>query len=258
VKPEFITAMHEESSAAMAHGFAKAAGRPIAIMAHSTVGLQHAAMAVYNAWADRVPIVLMAGNLVDAAKRRPGVEWYHSAIDPAALLRDITKWDDQPASLQHFSESLVRGYKIATTPPMEPVLIVADADLQETGVENESQLSIPKMSPSIPPQGDANAVREAARLLAAAQNPVILADRATRTPDGVKLMIQLAEVAGLAETLAGAADVLDGAGVAAGAACPPHAASSRIERPITAPNCFFMASSAMIAALTRGVHFGRS
>src|SRR5579862_3238258 len=195
-KPEFITCTHEEASVAIAHGYAKAAGKPMAILAHSTVGLQHAAMAVYNAWADRVPIILMAGNLVDAAKRRPGVEWYHSAIDPAALLRDITKWDDQPASLQHFAESFVRGYKIATTPPMEPVLIVADADLQETQVEDDPNLNIPKLSPSIPPQGDANAIREAARLLGAAQNPVIVADRAVRTPDGVKLMIQLAEAAG--------------------------------------------------------------
>src|SRR5579883_1505996 len=195
-KPEFITCTHEEASVAIAHGYAKAAGKPMAILAHSTVGLQHSAMAVYNAWGDRVPIIMMAGNLVDAAKRRPGVEWYHSAIDPAALLRDITKWDDQPASLQHFAESMVRAYKIATTPPMEPTLIVADADLQETQVEDDPNLKIPKLSPSIPPRGDENALKEVARMLAAAQNPIILADRATRGPDGVKLMVQLAEAAG--------------------------------------------------------------
>src|SRR5579883_136262 len=195
-KPEFITCTHEEASVAIAHGYAKAAGKPMAILAHSTVGLQHSAMAVYNAWGDRVPIIMMAGNLVDAAKRRPGVEWYHSAIDPAALLRDITKWDDQPASLQHFAESMVRAYKIATTPPMEPALIVADADLQETQVEDDPNLKIPKLSPSIPPRGDENALKEVARMLAAAQNPIILADRATRGPDGVKLMVQLAEAAG--------------------------------------------------------------
>src|SRR5579884_1416744 len=194
--PEFLTAMHEESSVAMAHGYAKAAGKPMAILAHSTVGLQHAAMAIYNAWCDRVPIMLMAGNLVDAAKRRPGVEWYHSAQDPAALVRDFIKWDDQPASLQHFAESMVRAYKIATTPPMEPVLIVADADLQEGGIEHESELKIPKLSLSVPPQGDADALREAARMLAASQNPLIIADRVARTPDGVKLMVQLVEAAG--------------------------------------------------------------
>jgi thiamine pyrophosphate-dependent acetolactate synthase large subunit-like protein len=153
-------------------------------------------MAVYNAWGDRVPILLMAGNVVDATKRRPGVEWYHSAQDPAALLRDFIKWDDQPASLQHFAESMVRAYKIATTPPMEPTLIVADLDMQESPIENESELKIPKLSPSIPPQADGNAIREVARMLAAAQSPVILVDRGVRSDDGVKLMVQLAEAAG--------------------------------------------------------------
>src|SRR5581483_1460724 len=191
--PEFITCPHEELSVAMAHGYAKAAGKPASILAHSTVGLQHAAMGVYNAWADRVPILLMAGNILDAAARRPGVEWYHCAQDPAALLRDFIKWDDQPVSLQHFAESMVRAYKIATTPPMEPVLVIADADLQERPIENESELSIPRLPTSTPPMGDANAVREAARWLAQAENPLILADRAARTPEGVKLLTQLAE-----------------------------------------------------------------
>ncbi|HEY7068193.1 MAG TPA: thiamine pyrophosphate-dependent enzyme [Chloroflexota bacterium] len=191
--PEFITCTHEEASVAMAHGYAKAAGKPISILAHSTVGLQHASMAVYNAWGDRVPILLMAGNILDAAARRPGVEWYHCAQDPASLLRDFIKWDDQPVSLQHFAESMVRAYKIATTPPMEPVLVIADADLQERPVEDEAELSIPKLTPTIAPMGDANAVREAARWLAQAENPLIIADRAARTPEGAKLLTQLAE-----------------------------------------------------------------
>ena len=108
-KPEFLTCMHEKTSVGMAHGYAKAAGKPMGMMAHGTVGLQHAAMAVYNAWCDRVPIMMFAGNFLDAAKRRPGVEWYHCVQDPAALLRDFIKWDDQPLSLQHFAESVMRG-----------------------------------------------------------------------------------------------------------------------------------------------------
>ena len=83
-KPEFLTCMHEETSVGMAQGYAKAAGKPMGMMAHGTVGLQHAAMAVYNAWCDRVPIMMFAGNFLDAAKRRPGVEWYHCVQDPAA------------------------------------------------------------------------------------------------------------------------------------------------------------------------------
>ncbi|HEY6382122.1 MAG TPA: thiamine pyrophosphate-dependent enzyme [Pseudolabrys sp.] len=192
-KPEFLTCMHEESSVGMAQGYAKAAGKPMGMMAHGTVGLQHAAMAVYNAWCDRVPVVMFAGNFLDAEKRRPGVEWYHCVQDPAALLRDFIKWDDQPLSLQHFAESVMRGYKIATTVPMGPVLITADGGLAEGPIYDEKKLRIPKLTVSIPPQGDTGAVAEAAKMLAAAESPVILADRASRSQEGIKRLVELAE-----------------------------------------------------------------
>ncbi len=192
-KPEFLTCMHEESSVAMAHGYAKAAGKPMGVMAHGTVGLQHAAMAVYNAWCDRVPIMMFAGNFVDASLRRPGVEWYHCVQDPALLVRDFIKWDDQPGSLQHFAESVMRAYKLATTPPMEPVLITADGALQEHPIQDEAKLFIPKLTFSVPPQGDSGALKEAAQMLVAAEQPVIVADRAARSQEGVKRMVELAE-----------------------------------------------------------------
>jgi acetolactate synthase-1/2/3 large subunit len=193
-KPELLTCLHEESSVGMAHGYAKASGKPMAVFAHGTVGLQHASMAVYNAWCDRVPIVIVAGNTIDATMRRPGVEWLHSVQDAAALLRDFTKWDDLPGSLQHFSESMVRAYKIATTPPMGPVVIVADSELQEQAISGTP--SIPKYTPTAPPQGDSGAVKEAAKLLVGAQNPLIIADRLARSPEGMKLLVQLAETLG--------------------------------------------------------------
>src|SRR6266481_3131576 len=114
----------------MADGYAKVEGKPMAVMAHSTVGLQHASMSIYNAFAGRTPVFIVLGNTIDAAARRPGVEWYHSAQDAAAMVRDYTKWDDLPISLTHFAESAVRAYKIAMTPPCMPVLLVADAELQ--------------------------------------------------------------------------------------------------------------------------------
>ncbi|HEY1270156.1 MAG TPA: thiamine pyrophosphate-dependent enzyme [Candidatus Binatia bacterium] len=192
-KPEFLTCMHEESSVAMCHGYAKAAGKPMGMLAHGTVGLQHATMAVYNAWCDRVPIMMFAGNFLDADKRRPGVEWYHCVQDPAAIHRDFTKWDDQPVSLQHFAESVLRAYKIATLPPMGPVLITADGDLAEEPIHNEKNLKIPKLTMSIPSQGDSGAVADAAKLLLAAEHPVIIADRASRSPEGMTRLIELAE-----------------------------------------------------------------
>ena len=191
--PEFITCCHEESSVAMAHGYAKIEGKPMCVLAHGTVGLQHAAMAIYNAFCDRVPIYLILGNTIDATQRRPGVEWAHSVQDAAAMVRDYVKWDDLPVSLPHFAESAVRAYKIAMTPPMLPVLVVADSDLQEKPLSEGARIRIPKLTLAAPPQGDSGAVAEAARLLVAAENPVLVADRAARTPAGMRLLVELAE-----------------------------------------------------------------
>ena len=194
-KPEFITCCHEESAVAMAHGYFKAEGKPMAVLCHGTVGMQHAAMAIYNAYCDRVPVYVLAGNSLDATLRRPGVEWAHSVQDAAAMVRDFIKWDDQPISLPHFAESAMRAYKIAMTPPMMPVLLVIDGGLQEDPISHEvnSRLRIPKLTVATPPQGDSGAVAEAARLLVSAQNPVIVADRAARTPAGITHLIALAE-----------------------------------------------------------------
>ena len=193
-KPEFLTCMHEESSVAMAHGYFKVAGKPMLVLCHGTVGLQHASMAVYNAWCDQVPIVIIGGNDLDASKRPPFVPTYHSAQDIGALLRDFVKWDDMPVSAQHFAESFVRAYKLSMTPPYEPVLLSLDSDLQEEPIENRDKLTIPRYVPTSPPQGDSNAVREAARLLVQAENPVIVADRLARTPAGMGLLVELAEL----------------------------------------------------------------
>jgi thiamine pyrophosphate-dependent acetolactate synthase large subunit-like protein len=195
VAPEFLTCCHEESSVAMAHGYYKAEGKPMAVLLHGTVGLQHAAMAIYNAYCDRVPVYLLAGNHFDATMRRPGVEWAHSVQDAAAMVRDFVKWDDAPASLPHFAESAVRAYKIAMTPPMMPVVVVIDGGLQEDPVTDEiaPRLRIPALTVASPPQGDSNAVAEAARLLVNADNPVIVADRAARTAAGMSRLVELAE-----------------------------------------------------------------
>ena len=193
-KPEFLTCTHEECAVAMGHGYFKIAGKPMMTLCHGTVGLQHACMAIYNAWCDRVPVIVIGGNDLDAAKRPPGVPTFHSAQDINALVRDFTKWDDTPVSLQHFAQSMVRAYKIAMTPPYGPVAISLDAGLQQEPIKNGETLSIPRYVSTAPPQGNSGAVREAARLLANAERPVIVADRAARTPNGIRLLVELAEV----------------------------------------------------------------
>jgi thiamine pyrophosphate-dependent acetolactate synthase large subunit-like protein len=191
--PEFLTCCHEESSVALAQGFAEVEGKPMLVLAHSTVGLQHAAMGIYNAWGGRVPVYIILGNSLDATQRRPGVEWYHSAQDAAAMVRDYTKWDDTPMSLQHFAESAVRAYKISMTLPKSPVVLVADGGLQEDPIAKDAVLRIPKLTLAAPPQGDSGSVAEAARLLVAAENPVIVAGRVGRTEAGAAHLSELAE-----------------------------------------------------------------
>src|SRR5438105_6843290 len=191
--PELLTCCHEESAVAMAHGYAKIEGKPIMALLHGTVGTQHGSMAIYNAYADRVPIYIVIGNHMDAAVRPAGVNWYHSAQDMGALVRDFTKWDDNPASLGAFAGSAIRAYRVAMTPPMGPVAIMIDSEMQERPMP-AARPRIPKLTLPSPPQGDMSAVREAAKMLVAAQAPRINCGRAARTPEGMKLVTQLGEL----------------------------------------------------------------
>jgi acetolactate synthase I/II/III large subunit len=192
-KPEIITCVHEDIAVHMAQGYAKIAGKPAAMACHGVVGLQHATMAMYNAWCDRVPVLVFGGNIMEADKRGPGAEWLHSGVDIGQIVREFTKWDDQPASLQHFAESTARAYKIATTAPMGPVFIALDAELQENPIPEGVNLRIPKFAPVVPPQGDPAAIAEAAKMLVDAQNPLIVCDRVARTPAGMANLVALAE-----------------------------------------------------------------
>ena len=194
--PELLTCCHEESSVAMAHGYAKIEGKPMMVMAHGTVGLQHASMAVYNAFADRVPVYIVIGNILDATFRRSDVEWTHAVQDATAMVRDYIKWDDTPVSLAHFAESAMRAYRIAMTPPYGPVVVVADATMQEEGIRpaERPRLRVPRLTPTSPPAADAGAIAELAKMLVAAEQPRIFAGRVARTPKGLALLIELAEL----------------------------------------------------------------
>ncbi len=193
--PEWLTCLHEEISVAMAQGYAKVEGKPMLNLVHATVGLQHASMGVYNAYCDRVPICMVTANIADATMRRPGVETDHTVQDGAVIVRDYTKWDDSPASLQHFAESTIRAYQIAMTPPMGPVILVADSALQEDPIPEDAKLTLPKLPRFAAAQGDSGAVAEVAKMLVEAENPVIMADRGVPGPNGVlPHLVELAEV----------------------------------------------------------------
>ncbi len=194
-KPEWLTCLHEEVSVGMAHGYAKVAGKPMAAMVHGTVGTQHASMAIYNAWCDRVPVMLFTASAGPVEDRRPGVEWMHTVQDGASTVRDFTKFDDYPWSLQGFAESTVRAYALARAQPAAPVIITADGKLQEMELTKAAngKLSIPRLTIAAPAAGDPNALRDAAKMLVAAESPVIFVDRYARSQKGMDDLVKLAE-----------------------------------------------------------------
>jgi thiamine pyrophosphate-dependent acetolactate synthase large subunit-like protein len=186
--PELLTSLHEEAAVAMAHGYAKAAGKPMLVVVHGTVGLLHSSMALFQAWADRVPVVVIVGH-----HRNPSgvINRPHSAQDMGLLVRSFVKFDDEATTLERFAESAMRAYRIAMTPPMGPVVLTVAAELQESIVTTEPR--IPELIVPAPPQGDAAAVREAARMLVSAQSPLIQIAKLGRTPKAWDLLIELAE-----------------------------------------------------------------
>ena len=190
----FISCMHEEVSVAMCHGYAKIAGKPMAAMMHDTVGLQHGSMAIYNAYADRAPVFLITPSAPDARTRKTMVQTVHSVQDGAAIVRDFAKWDDNPGSLQHWAESATRGWKYAMTPPYGPVLLVTSTDLQENPRDENPPPRIPQPPKIAPPQAEDAALADAAKMLVSAEAPVLVADRVARTPDGLRHLVELAEL----------------------------------------------------------------
>lgn len=196
VSPRLLTCLHEETSVAIAVGYARATGEPIGVFVHSTVGLQHASMSIYHAFADRSPVVIFCGNTMNAANRRAYVEWVHAAQDNAAMVRDCLKWDDQPVSLAHFAESTVRAYRLATSAPMGPVMLTIDSDLQEEPLHQKPD--VPSLSPRTHPVAATSALEKVAESLLNAQFPVILADRYARTEAGMPQLVALAELVGAA------------------------------------------------------------
>jgi len=194
--PEIILCCHEEIAVAVAHGYAKVAGKPMAAIVHDVVGLQHASMAIYNAWCDRTPILVMGGTgPMNTSKRRPWIDWIHTALVQGNLVRDFVKWDDQPVGIESIPSSMMRAYRIAMSDPTGPVYLCFDVTDQEDAIEKEIPLPDPsRFRPPAPLQAEINAIQEAARLLSAAQNPVIIADYLGRNSNAVLSLVELADV----------------------------------------------------------------
>src|SRR5215510_8717041 len=170
--PQMLLCLHEESAVAIAHGYAKVTGKAMAAAVHSNVGLMHATMAIFNAWCDRMPVVVLgATGPVDAAKRRPWIDWIHTARDQGALVRNYTKWDDQPASPAAIREAVLRAGWIANNTPKGPVYINLDAELQEARIaEPLPPVDASRLMPQVATGAPADVIQKAAQLLSNAKH----------------------------------------------------------------------------------------
>ncbi len=194
-RPSMLVCLHEESAVAIAHGYAKVTGRAMAAALHSNVGLLHAGMAIFNAWCDRMPIVVLgATGPVDAGKRRPWIDWIHTARDQGALVRHFVKWDDQPASPAAAREAIVRAAWLAQTPPMAPVYVNLDAEMQEAPLgEPVPPIDPARFAPAPAAGVPADALARAAEALRGARRPVLLVGRVSRSVTAWDRRVRLAE-----------------------------------------------------------------
>ncbi len=201
--PEMILCQHEKIAVGIAHGFAKATGEPMAVIVHDLVGLLHATMGIYYAYIDRVPMVVFGGSgPQDTARRRPNIDWIHSANVQGNAVRDFTKWDDQPASVAAVPDAIRRAYEVAVTGPQGPVYVALDAGLQEDLIPPESEIEVHAPNPPSPVAPDPTALERLADLLVAAERPIIVAGYPGRDEAGFGALIELAELlaAGVIDT----------------------------------------------------------
>lgn len=196
--PEMLLCQHEEIAVQVAHGYAKATGRPMGVILHDVVGLLHACMAIYYAYIDRAPILILgATGPINVAKRRPRIDWIHTANVQGNAVRDYTKWDDQPSTVDGVPGSFMRGYRVAVTEPQGPVYLCIDAELQEGVIDDEVRL--PHAYTAKQPTrmaADPRALDQLLGMLLEAENPVLLAEYAGRDPAAFGALVRLAEAVG--------------------------------------------------------------
>ena len=205
--PEMITCVHEELAVAMCEGYYLATGRPLATLVHNIVGLQHASKAIYEAWLNHTPMIIIGGTgPMDASHRRPWIDWIHTAQVQAQLVRDYVKWDDQPLGAQSVAESVLRAYQIAMTAPRGPVYLCFDVELQESPLPEGFVLpDLSRFQYPASPAGNPDAVDQAAKALLEAKWPVLVVEGLGRSPGGTEALTSLVDVLGAPVIEVGAA-----------------------------------------------------
>lgn len=194
-RPEIIECPHEKIAVALAHGYAKVTGKPMAAILHNVVGLLHGSLGIYQAFMDRAPVlVLGATGPMESARRRPRIDWDHTALVQGEAVRHFVKWDDQPFGAEAVVDSFVRGYRVAVTEPQGPIYLCYDVAFQEEALDRAVPIPDPERAGLYTPlQAPAESLARAAAALVRAERPVIVADLLGRHPAAVPVLVELAE-----------------------------------------------------------------
>jgi acetolactate synthase-1/2/3 large subunit len=198
--PEMLVCQHEETAVQIAHGYARATGEPMAVILHDLVGLLHGTMAIYYAFTDRAPIFIMgATGPMDEGKRRPRSDWHHTALVQGNAVRDYTKYDYQPTSIEGVPDSFMRAYSAMVTEPAGPIYMCYDAMLQEAPLTKAVPLPPPgTMKAPSPMQADPAMLERMVDALLAAERPYIMTEYTGRHLGNFEKLVELAETLGVA------------------------------------------------------------
>jgi thiamine pyrophosphate-dependent acetolactate synthase large subunit-like protein len=196
--PQMLLCLNEDHVVSIAHGYAKVTDRPMACVLHSNVGLMHGSMGIFNAYCDRMPMIVVgATGPVVPEKRRPWIDWIHTAKDQGALIRDFIKWDDEPRSAAGIVEAFLRGAQLTATAPSAPVYICLDAGLQEQKLDNVIDIpDVSRYQPAPPPRASTQDIQTVASLIAGARDPLFLFGRGSRSREAWDRRVKIAELAG--------------------------------------------------------------
>ena len=198
-EPKVIEVGHEGLSVSIAHGYAKATNEPALCILHDVVGTMHGAMSLYNAYVDRVPILALSGTgPMRKSKRRPWIDWIHTALVQGDIVREYVKWDDQPVHIDGVAESIIRSHKIADTTPKGPVYVTLDHDIQECSLDEPIAIpDLEKFSTASKMAPDPDAIEAAADMLVEAELPVVLTDTVGDSRKAVEALTELTELLGI-------------------------------------------------------------
>ena len=200
--PRPITVPHETTAVALAHGYAMVTGRPQVVMVHVIVGTANALGGIMNAARANVPMLVTAGRTPITEAGMPGsrnlhIHWAQEAFDQGAIAREFVKWDYELRLGAQLETVVDRALAIARSEPAGPVYLTLPREVLAERLDEFEYSAPPRLVDGGAAVAAPAAVAQAARILAAARNPILITKAAGRDPEAVRPLVALAEALGM-------------------------------------------------------------